>query len=63
RLTQIHNRFLSLRCASLSGAFQLWEEYNDIFFKYLNENPEMPLLNICYEDMLAQPLSIIDEIL
>ncbi len=51
----ILNEFVSSRCVSLKESFDLWEEYNHIFFELLKENPKIKLLKICYENLLQNP--------
>lgn len=63
RLSAIHNKTLSLRCANIERAFELWEEYNHIFYEYLHEYPNMPLLHICYEKLLEDPKNKIEKII
>jgi glycosyltransferase involved in cell wall biosynthesis len=46
-------RFNSLRCADLERCFQLWEEYNSIFYQQRSRYPQTPFFTLGYEDLLG----------
>lgn len=62
RLGHIHNPFFSLRCTRLENAFALWEEYNEFFLKNQVNDPHAHVLQIRYEDLLADPVPWVDKI-
>lgn len=53
-------RFASLRCLELERAFALWKFYNDFFDGPLR--PEVPCLDLHYEQVLANPLASLSEV-
>jgi len=46
----------SLRCRNLSRAFELWEEYHDLFLHAAIDKGECPVHVLSYENLLADPV-------
>lgn len=53
----------SLRATSLEGSFNIWEEYNQIHYHFKKKYPSIKILEICYEDLLLNPIDKLSEIL
>lgn len=51
----VNKSYPSLRCMKLSRAFKVWEEYNEQYFDLKKQNPEVEILEICYEHLLENP--------
>lgn len=53
----------SLRATTLQGAFEIWEEYNEIHHSFKKSFPSAKLLEVCYEDLLLEPTPFLKKIL
>lgn len=50
-------RFASMRCLELSRAFDLWVETEEVFEALCERTPDAEVLELVYEDFLAEPES------
>jgi hypothetical protein len=55
QINLVNKLYPSLRCMELSRAFKVWEEYNELYFDLKKLNPEVEILEVCYEHLLEKP--------
>ncbi|MDP8218931.1 MAG: sulfotransferase [Candidatus Theseobacter exili] len=55
RNNPIFGKTMSIRCSDIKRAYELWEEYNTLFFQLKNSFPNLPLLEISYENLVRNP--------
>jgi hypothetical protein len=58
----IGSRHSSLRATTLNGAFKIWEEYHKVYFGFKENFPSAKIIEICYEDLLLDPIKKLNEI-
>jgi hypothetical protein len=51
----VNRLYPSLRCMELSRAFKVWEEYNELYYDLKKQNPNIEILEVCYENLLKNP--------
>jgi hypothetical protein len=56
------SRHSSLRATTLSGAFKMWEEYHEVYFGFKENCSSAKIIEICYEDLLSDPIKKLTEI-
>lgn len=61
-LDRHHARFVSVRCADLQRAFDLWTEYVTGFDDLQKRFPHARTLDLAYEDLLEDPCKILERV-
>lgn len=56
------SRFASVRCLSFASAFELWRETEAIHRRHLLHTTSWPVFEVRYEDLLADPVGMLSEI-